>query len=170
MRHFLELSIIVLLVLPFSVATSPVPAPYHQYVVGGILERPSGGSRANFAVTLLGWYHNQSETGYQTLPRAGNPQTGEIPVALTDSTGAFFLVVNSSVEADSLKLSVVVPDRQTIFGTPVGKDSLQTGTNTETIHTDSKSGCSGCGTNPETEERVVYYSHYISRRSVTVPF
>lgn len=170
MRRFLELSFIMLLVLPFSVATSPVPPPYHQYLVVGTLERPSGGSRADFAVGLLGWYHNQPDTGYALLPRVSDSEAGEIRFALTDSTGVFSLLVKSPVEADSLKLVVIPSNRPFIWGAPFGKDSLKTVANTESYQAESKPGCSGCGTNPEMQERVVYYSHSISHRTITIPF
>lgn len=170
MRRFLELSIMLLLVLPFSVATSPAPEPYHSYGVNGYLERPSGGSRANFAVSLLGWYHNQADTGFLPLPRVSNPETADIPVALTDSTGAFYLLVNSAVEADSFKFSVSLPGHPTILGEAFGQsDLVKSAAHFESYQLDSQPGCYGCTTDPETTERVAFYAHLISRH-VSVPF
>ena len=169
-RRFLELCIIIILVLPFSIATSPVLPPYHQYVIHGTLERPAGGSRENFAVTLLGNYQSQTDTGFHALPRVAHPESGEMPVALTDATGAFYLVVNSAVEADSLRLAIVIADRSPILGVPFSKETFESLAHSETYQTDTKPGCLGCATDPDTQERVVYYSHSISQKTITVPF
>lgn len=169
-RRVLQVCITTLMVLPFSIATSPLPPPYYQYSVRGILERPAGGSKSNFAVTLYGKTQIQGDSVFRSLPKAADPENGDSSVGLTDSTGAFFILLNSPLKADSLRLAVIIPDRPTIMGAPFAIDSLRPVTHMETYQNGSKPGCMGCATDPETQQRVSYYSYYIQDRMVTIPF
>ncbi len=166
----LELCIAIAVLLPFSLATSPEPAPYHQYSVRGVLERPAGGSRRDFAVTLLGKFENLSDSAFQPFRTVTFPKYGDISIGLTDSSGVFFIRISSSFKADSLRLAVITPDRPMTLGVPFPADSSQSLPNTETYKTESEPGCSGCASDPGTNERITFYSYYIDNRTIATSF
>lgn len=169
-RPLIKLCVAIVVLLPFSLATSPEPPPYHQYSIRGVLERPSGGSKKDFAIIALGKFQIFADSGFLAFQGVTYPKYGDISIGLTDSTGTFFIRVSSATKADSLRLAVVVPDVPLTLGAPFTTDSSQVIPNTESYEVESQPGCFGCATDPETKQRITFYSYYIENRTITVSF
>ena len=170
LRQTTTLVVVIGSLLLFSFARSPLPPPYYQYSIRGTLERPAGGSRENFAVVALGKFQIIADSGFQSFQSVSFPKYGDIPIALTDSAGVFFIRVSSTFNADSLRLAVVVPDMPLIQGVPFSSSGFQVIPNIESYELESQPGCSGCATDPTIEHRTTFYSYFIEDRTITIPF
>jgi hypothetical protein len=154
---------------PFAVATPPLEAPYHQYRVSGSITRPLGGSRANFAVSLLARYTRFPVDSTLELPGWGQTYTTDRPVAVTDSNGVFLLQATSPFAAESLAVLVRVVDRPAIAG-PLVRIPQSVSTVTKHVTYDERTGCSGCGTDPHSEEIVVGYIYVMDSLSARITY
>ncbi len=166
-RTFVRVLFAVTLVLsPYIFATSPTPPPCDQFTVQGNITRPSGTSLENFSVVLLAKGRTLGTT-FQILKGRGAQY--DHPVSLTDSTGAFSIIVSTYEKADSLAVGVVVPDRPISMGTHIALSGIQPSEQTETHTTYNDATCSGC-TSPvdKTETIVVAYRYYLPTQVVAL--
>lgn len=168
-ENLIGMSIAIALLGSLSLGTSPFPPPYHQYNVMGFLERSSGESKENFSVILLAKLPNSPDTGFQHL-RGINWRYGDLPVGFTDSSGAFYVRVSSNIKADSLRLAVIVPDKPLTLGIPFYVDGSLAIPNTEVYTAEKEPGCAGCSVQPETKERIVFYSYNFDNKIITISF
>jgi len=165
-------AIFVVIFITFSLGTSPLPPPYHQYSVSGVLGRPAGGSKKGFAVLLLGRFKDVSmpDSSFQILRGIPYPRYRDVPISITDSAGSFSIRASSDIRADSLRLAVIVPDRPLTTGTPYYVDASLAVPNTETYKLEPEPGCSSCATDPGTQTRIVFYSYYFDNKVITISF
>jgi hypothetical protein len=133
--------VVVAVLAPYLFATSPTPAPYDQFSVQGNITRPSGNSLENFSVVLLAKGRTSGGT-FQILK--GRGEQYDRPVSLTDSTGAFSILVSTYEKTDSLALGVVVPDRPITRGATIALSDVRPFEQTETRTTYDDATCSGC--------------------------
>lgn len=122
MKRLAQVLIGSVLLLPWIIATSTTPPPYHQYEVRGTIARPAGGDLQNFSILLYGL----SGTGtYHRLPGSYTPPiTDDVRPGLTDSSGAFYVQMTSPDTIDSLKIAVLAPDHEITFGSPIAVGEL----------------------------------------------
>jgi len=162
------LIITLLLVLgPYTISVADTPPPiYHEYHVRGTITRAGSGSKKDFAVVLSSRFSH--DTTYQRL-RGMNGES-ERPVSLTDSTGAFFLVVRDARTADSLALMVVVPDRPTIVGQAFSIRIAQVIPITSYVEDEDAGDCSGCTKSPAGSTVTLGYQYHFPDQTVQIPF
>ncbi|HID39748.1 MAG TPA: hypothetical protein EYP36_09585 [Calditrichaeota bacterium] len=96
----------VFMVLSIQFAKSPLPPPYYRFYASGHMKGDSLTDRENFAVQLFG-LNDEYYPLYK--PLSGMYNEAERPVALTDSNGYFFIMVNNPYFCDSLKVGIVQP-------------------------------------------------------------
>lgn len=166
----IKIATLLAFVFLFGIGTSPLPPPYHQYNVSGTLERPQGGSKSNFTVILLGKARLLSDTTFQILRGRSFSEIGDWPIALTDSSGEFSIRVSNHVPLDSLRLAVIIPDSPMVLGVPFSVDTSLAIREIRTYEIENGAGCGGCGTEPTTERRIVYYSYYITGKDIIIPY
>jgi len=154
--------------IPFIIwATSPLPPPYHQYVVFGHVPRPSGGSKNDFTVVLMGKTLISGDPTYSRL--RGISYASDVAVSLTDTAGLFFLRVSSILKADSVRAAVIIADSLPITGTPISTAGLQVLPLYETYTPTRSTGCA-CATEPAEETRTVGYQYLFPEQTVILPF
>jgi hypothetical protein len=163
--------IVFVLLAPFIFATSPALPPYHQFRVNGRIERPGGGMKGNFTVALLGKPVYQTQSGQFEIMR-GIGKQDDRPIALTDSSGSFYLVTSNYNKPDSIVVGIIVPERNIIYGSALAVRQLQSYPNTETrdYYDQDQSGCNGCQTTPQTQTVTTHYSYSILDQIVTVNY
>jgi hypothetical protein len=147
----------------FSIATTPA-ALWHEYVVRGNVLRATG-PKANFAVALEG------KVGRDRFQLLRGPYNGrwQSPVSLTDSAGAFSIIVDAYVRFDSLRVNVVIPDRDPVPGQPFPVAIAQVLTEYTTVDYTDPETCSGCRTTGKTSVVAGYVYNY-PEQNVTLPF
>lgn len=129
---------VVLSPMTFGIATEPILV-WHQYVVHGTLERPAGLPRENFTVALAG---KISLEGYRRIPGTVRPSPS--PLAITDTSGRFFISVADAIRYDSVRVMVVRPDSLPLFGAPLAVSTASVLTEYSTVDYTDPAGCSGC--------------------------
>jgi len=160
----------VVIVIPFLMGTSPEPPPYHQYLVSGMLERPAGGSKQDFAVTLLGWFQYQTDSVFVLFDGVTYPKFGDFPIDLTDSIGAFTIRLSHQIKADSVRLAVIVPDNPSTVGIPWFVGDIQGIPHTETFEVAGEPGCFGTESDPTTVTVTSFYSYSFVDRVITISY
>jgi len=164
--------ILVSILLSFALGTSPPPPPYHQYTVDGVIERPSGGSKQGFAIVLMGFspWVSGPDSGFLILNGVPYPRLRDYPIGITDSAGLCHIRVSFDLPLDSLRVAAIVPDEPTVHGPSFAVDVSMGTPHSETYSSEPESGCSGCGTEPHTSTRVVYYSYFLGNKTLVIPF
>jgi len=161
-RTILFLSI---LLVPMVLRPTPAKTWFFEFQVSGTLVRSGGGSAADFTVGLMfhsGW---DPDGYYHRL------QDGSTPFALTRYNGYFSLVarttslIDEASPADSLKLAVLQPGDEPIYGMPFAAYGNRRDVVTGYYKLDSD----GCCDNPETVELVDGYIFHHDGLSITVP-
>ncbi len=99
-------------------STPPLPPPWHEYRVSGVVKSASG-TNANHAVALAGRWPMTGEM--RLLPYYGSPV-----VALTDTAGAFRLVVRDLAVSGLAVSGLGGEDVDTIFVVVVHPDTMYT--------------------------------------------
>jgi hypothetical protein len=146
-----------IILFPWVVSTTPpLPSPYHQYKVSGIISRDSSGDLRNYVAILYGKRNHDDNRGYMRLSALSSmPKKFEDRIGLSDSTGSFMIMQTSSRgKYDSLMVAVIAPDRPTIFSTPFPVDS--NASDEEITYYPDDSGCS-CVNSPETTPYIAGY-------------
>ena len=141
------------------------PRPYYKYYVSGFVKVDSLVNKENFAVQLYGM---QAEymPAYQAIKGI---QTGtEQPVALTDSSGFFYIAVGHYLLFDSLKAGVVRPDKPVIYSPPYFIDPNRLKAIDEYYEPDNGHGCTSCSTTEPMETRVAYYEYYLDNVRIEI--
>lgn len=157
------------MLLPFIVGTTPVEV-YYQFVVKGRVIRQGGGSPANHTVVLLG--KGAGDPNYRILTSyRTDTQEPNLPVALTDGTGAFLVsVVPNWGMVDSLRLGVTIPGDTTLrLGEPFAAGSHdRTSEDLRQMRQPESTGCS-CATEPGSVTYTAGYIYHYDNRTVTIP-
>jgi hypothetical protein len=149
-------------IIPFTLGTSPPPAPYHRYVVNGALTHPDGSPAPNVIVVLLSRTVRDS-----TLQIARwSPSNESQSLSVTYPGGGFSVTVDLFMEADSLALGFIPAGRAMVRMPAFHPDpSLEyevMSTSTSNVET----GCSGCGTEQSRYEYVSSYATNLSEHYV----
>jgi len=94
------------ILLSVNFATSPQP-PLFEYSYSGHLVCDGIKSKENYTLRLFG--KNEFRDSYTAL--SGIQIENETSIIITDTTGYYFLTVNSYEPFDSLKVGIVLPDK-----------------------------------------------------------
>ncbi|HXG01723.1 MAG TPA: hypothetical protein VNL69_13085 [Bacteroidota bacterium] len=166
MRTYSLLLILLAIILApftFGIATTP-KILWHQYVVAGTLERASGLSRENFTVVLAGRIGSEE---YRRI--RGNVRPSPSPVAITDTSGGFFISVSDAVRFDSVRIMIVRPDSLPVLGSPLAVSAAQVFTQYTTAEYTDPEGCNGCRTTGTTTVVDGYVYNFPEQR-VVLPY
>lgn len=153
---------------PFTFATEPIPAPYHQYLLSGMVSRASNGPRAFFVVSLNGKFKMIQTNPPGDLSGLYAFNADNSTPAITDSNGTFYLRVSLSLKPDSLAVRVAEPDKPPFVGPYFSIP--EAGAEITRTYTETESGCSGCSTNPATTTQVIGYRYYLSSQTIQIPY
>jgi len=159
----LLLTAAVLSLMTFGIATTPA-SPWHEYVVRGNVLRATG-SKANFSIALEG---EVGRDRFQLLRGIYNGRW-QSPVALTDSAGAFSIIVDAYARLDSLRVHVVIPDRDPVLGQPFPVAIAQVITEYTTVDYSDPTGCVGCSTTGKTSVVAGYVYNFPEQR-IELPY
>jgi hypothetical protein len=107
----------------------------------------------NFTVQLFG--KNEYQEVYSAL--YGRRIDNEVAVFITDTTGYFYLSVNSDQKFDSLKVGLILPLKPNIFSVAYNINENQYSEMIAHYTPESESGCS-CTTEP-TKSRIEKYRY-----------
>ncbi len=107
---------LILLIAPMALfSTEPERPPYYEFNLDGHLERSSGGSKKNFTMVAIGRY-NWGEHVLRSDAADEDDLFYSRDIALTDSTGRFFLNIALFDPPDSIAVAVVRPDQEMLRG------------------------------------------------------
>lgn len=166
MKTLLRTSGLILLLLcpfMFSIATSPAVLT-HQYLLKGQVTRTSEASKKNFSVVLEG---KRSAAIFERVrEHSGSSQS---PVGLTDSLGAFSLNVYGDDRYDSLRIVVLIPDRDSIVGQSFSINTATVFTVYGSLPYTDESGCNGCKTTGTTSV-ITGYTYNLPDQTIQIPF
>lgn len=155
--------IALVLFIPLAFGTSPLPPPYHRYVVSGTVSHRDGTPAGE--VILIGFTRTAYDTALVMSRGAGTSE--ERPLGVSDASGQFVLSLHTYTRAESLAIGAIAPGRPMVRGATFHPDSslayATRAKGTSTIET----GCGGCGTDPPVFEYTVNYTTMISN-SVTI--
>lgn len=158
-KTFLLISTILIL-FGINSGNSSLPPPYYKYIVTGSVICDSLADKSNFTIQLYG-KSNAYQFSYEPIK---NSSLGyEIPLALTDTAGHYFLIVNNEYFYDSIKVALFGFRNQVIFNEPY---FINKGLNLaiEDINDDieTTSGCSSCASEPIRVKRIVRYEYNLA--------
>ena len=148
-----------LLILSVSYSISIAP-PYYQYLVPGYLVCDSLVDKSNNTFMLFG-KNNLYDSSYVALN--GTPHSNDRVVALSDSSGKFFLIVSSFQKQDSLKVGLIRPGEPVIYSnlhSPNEVGYIPVTSNYFISDDDNAVGCSSCGSEPRRSSAIVRYEYY----------
>jgi len=163
MTKALQFGIVILFVAPFLFGDSPLPPPYHQYLLQGTILRSAPGAKQNFIVSLVGKF---SLTPLDTSELANYPSG--ITRSVTDSSGQFWLDVKSDLKPDSIAVRVAAfgkPDHVSSFFPSPQANGTVTGVTPGAV-----SGCFGCTTTGPSTQYVKGYQYQLSNQVVVLPY
>jgi hypothetical protein len=160
---------IALITASFSIATEPTPAPYHEYIVSGMLERLNK-PKENFVVSLVGKF-NQRYSDDSLVDLNGGylgPLNWKV---VTDSTGNFSLDIKYFNKVDSIGIKISSPDHSPYIS-PLFHTGTPSITITEQYQNPQPNGCRSCtmSTDAQTNVRIVGYKYYFSQKIVSLPY
>jgi hypothetical protein len=150
--------------VPFALGTSPIPAPYHRYVVNGTVTRSNGSPAPDVIVVLLSRTIRDS---ILQLPRS-NGTREEQPLSVTYQGGGFTVSVELFTKAESLALGFIPNGRPMVQSPAFHPDPALSFEVKSTGTSNVETGCSGCGTEQSKYEYVSAYRTSISQ-SYTLP-
>lgn len=129
---------------PMLFGTSPLPAPYHEYVVQGRISRLNGGAKQNFVICLVGRSLAMGLDSTVVLEGGAAHSTSTVVRAISDTSGGFYLDVQTHWKMDSLGIKVSAVDKaeyvSALVVAPVASQEITGETGGEL------SGCRGCET------------------------
>lgn len=143
----------------FALGTTPLPAPYHRYVVSGSLTRSDGSPAPDVIVVLLS--RTVRDSALQ-ISRWSTSNDGQ-PLSVTYPGGAFSVTVDLFMEADSLALGFIPAGRAMVRMPAFHPDPSLAYEVMSTSTSNVETGCSGCGTE---QSRYEYVSSYGTNLSV----
>ena len=141
------------------------PRPYYKYYVSGFVKGDSLVNKENFAVQLYGM-EAEYMPAYQAV-KGIQPGT-EQPVALTDSSGFFYITVSHYFLFDSLKAGVVQPHKPVIYSPAYFVAPNRLKAIDEYYESDNGYGCTSCSTTKPMETRVAYYEYYLDNVRIEI--
>ena len=151
------------LALNISFSNLP-PQLYYKYYVSGFVKGDSLVNKENFAVQLYGMQAEYMPT-YQAV-KGIQPGT-EQPVALTDSSGFFYITVSHYFLFDSLKAGIVQPAQPVIFSRAYFVDSARLKAIYEEYQPPNRSGCTSCTMQPM-ETRIARYEYRLTGIEISI--
>jgi len=152
--------LIILIVFGINFGNSPLPPPYYKYIVTGSVLCDSLIDKSNFTIQLYGKSNNY-QNSYEPILVSGLDY--EIPLALTDTSGFYYLNVNNEFFYDSIKVALFGFRNQIIFSEAYFIDK-NLNIPVESIGDDieTSSGCSSCSTNPAKVKRTIRYEYNLA--------
>jgi hypothetical protein len=161
-RWNLALVIVGLCMVPFALGTSPLPAPYHRYVVTGTLLHQDGSPAPDVIVVL---FARTSRDTMLQIPHLDG-RTDERPIAVTYPGGGYSVTVDVFMAADSLALGFIPPGRAMVMMPAFHPDPSLEYEVMSTSISNVETGCSGCGTEQSRYEYVSSYGTNLSEHYV----
>lgn len=134
--------------------------PYHEFNLDGCIERSGGGPKKNFTVVAVGrysWGEHMLRSDAADEIDFFNPWD----IALTDSTGRFFLRIGVWEPPDSIAVAVIRPDQEMIRGRFSAIAEGQPYEKIRYYNTDT-GGCDGCSERHSKVEGYVYNFHNLT--------
>ena len=111
-KYVANISIVLFFILMiFNFSNEPLPPPYHQFHISGNIICDTLMNKKDFTVTLYGKSHftsNEYRKAFQYPEGINN-------LAITDSTGYYYLIASNDFEFDSIKTAVIIQGREAIF-------------------------------------------------------
>ena len=150
--------------VPFALGTSPIPAPYHRYVVDGTVTNGDGSPAPDVIVVLLS--RTIRDSTFQ-MPRSTGTRD-ERPLSVTYPGGGFTVSVDLFMQAESLALGFIVSGRPMVRSPAFHPDPALSSEVRSTGTSNVATGCSGCGTEQSRYEYVSAYRTSISQ-NYTLP-
>jgi len=139
---------------------SPLPPPYYKYIVTGSVLCDSLIDKSNFTILLYG-KSNNSQNSYEPILVSG--LDFEIPLALTDTSGFYYLNVNNEFFYDSIKVALFGFRNQIIFSEAYFIDkNLNLSIESISDDIETSSGCSSCSTNPAKVKTTIRYEYNLA--------
>jgi hypothetical protein len=147
-----------LLLVPFALGTSPLPAPYFRYDVNGAVRTPAGAPVDGIMVVL--YARTTSDSALRLIGSTG--RTDDMPLGVTNADGSFALSVCTIQRAESLAVGVSAPGRVMVLSTRFHPDSTLAWPVKKTATSTDGRGCSGCGAGPSAYEYTEFYRTMIA--------
>ena len=145
-----------------------MPPPYHEYVLYGSITRPGGASRQNFVVSLVGRFGqfdpDSSVSIEGSLVRHASPAIKTI----TDTSGSFYLDIQSNVAADSIAILIGAADKPTFVSPFIAIPTSRAEITEQTVA--QMHGCHGCESVEPAQTYLVGYRYQFPSQSVAVPY
>jgi hypothetical protein len=154
--------------VPMMFGTSPLPPPYHEYLLEGKLSRPGGGTLQSFVVVLTG---RSSVSGYDTtvvLNEGLALSTSPASISITDTSGHFFLDVQSRWMMDSLGIQVRAVDKPEYMSPMIDAPAYRQEITGEVGG--ASTGCRGCETTDPVDTYVKGYRYQVLSHDWPLPF
>ena len=150
----------ILFLFEINFGNSPLPPPYYKYIVTGSVLCDSLIDKSNFTIQLYG-KSNNSQNSYEPILVSG--LDFEIPLALTDTSGFYYLNVNNEFFYDSIKVALFGFRNQIIFSEAYFIDkNLNLSIESISDDIETSSGCSSCSTNPSKVKRTIRYEYNLA--------
>lgn len=148
-------TIIVVFSVSLNRSTSPT-IPLNQYNVSGALICDSAALLKDYTVQLFG-----KEFGSENFVPVYASYGGGSSIALTDSSGKFFLSTSSYQYYDSLKIGLIQPGKEIIYSKTVYADRSTAHKYYYTPSSDDSPGCNSCNSTVEpASQSISQYSFY----------
>jgi hypothetical protein len=145
------------LLVPMLFGTSPLPAPYHEYAVQGRISRLNGGARQNFVISLVGRSSAMGVDSAVVLEDGAVLSASTAVRAISDTSGGFYLDVQTHWKMDSLGIKVSAVDKAEYVSAMVVAPIFSQEITGETGG--QLSGCHGCETATPTGTYVKGYRY-----------
>jgi hypothetical protein len=156
------------ILFPIVLGTTPRLPPYNEYVIHGSIVRQLGGPKQNFVVSLVGRFALFGPDSAIDLQGIAIRSESPASKAVTDTSGMFFLDIQTEMKIDSLAVRVSAVDRSSytggMFATPVTGDDISV------TYPAQVSGCRGCETVTPAVTDVVGHRYSFQNQSYVVPF
>ena len=168
LRRLSSVAGVLLLLGPLILGTEPLPPPYHEFLQAGYVDRPFGGSKQHFIVSLVGRFPYYYPDSTIELAAGLALSSSNAAVSVTDTAGFFRIDVKCPVKPDSLAIQVSAVDKPVLRGPffPVPEASMTiTGE-----YQDPHSGCSGCNTNEPMQTYVKGYRYQLPIQRIALPY
>lgn len=167
-QKIIGIAIAVMILFQLTIGTEPLPPPYHQYFVSGIILRGPGLPLNNFVVSLRGKFPYSTPDSVVSVMVYRVTANNERYPAVTDTAGRFYLIVATLPKADSLALEITAADKPTVLGQMIAVPRQGISLTTEDVV--AEPGCSGCGKEPDSRVRVIGYQYFLPEQTINLTF
>jgi hypothetical protein len=167
-HHWGIATVAVVILVPTVFGTSPLPPPYHEYVVEGKLSRPNGAGLQNFVVVLTGRSSLQGIDTTIVLDEGPALSTSAAAISITDTSGHFFLDVQARWMMDSLGVQVRSVDKPEYMSSKIDAPAYRQEITGEMGG--ESTGCRGCESTAPVETYVKGYKYQTLSHEWLLPF